>query len=264
MNALPPITIVICTYDRLYEIEQVIKALSENLYYPIDKLTFHIADDNSPTIQEKSYVSKVEDLILAYFSAYRTDGISGKVISPIITSSITNRQGWGANVNKALSLVKDSIIYFTEDDYVLKEPIDLTKWVTLLQRKLYIGMIRFGIEGHTGLVATIKEARIINSMSEGTLTFPYLDLALDQGKGTFGFYRYSNRPHLRHVRFSQFYGKYAEGQKLGKTEEIMNTQIADRYRESPTNAPAIICPLEHIYFNYDHIGHSRQHTAEDI
>ena len=71
---------------------------------------------------------------------------------------------------------------------------------------------------------------------------------------------YSNRPHLKHKRFHQFYGLYPEGLKLGETE----THFAHRVKDKLRDGPWIVALSSGVENSFRHIGVSRQGTELDV
>lgn len=249
----PPVTIVLVTYDRPAEIRTTILALQEHLCYT-GRLSWHIADDGSSS---------------PYLADLRRDFAH---LRP--TFSRTERQGWGANVNKAQLHVKTPYTFLIEDDYVLLRDLDLTACVSLMEMEQRIGMLRFGIVGHgflcqchetdvSGLIPDYRE-NDANRGYTGAGKVNWWEILFEQPRGPFTFYRYSNRPHLKHRRFHEFYGPYPEGFSLGQTEHAVNHRIAERARMSPDKAPLIACPANFTMWHFDHIGQSRQGTEEDV
>jgi glycosyltransferase involved in cell wall biosynthesis len=240
----PRVAIVICTFRREREIRLTIESLLKNLRYP--SFAWYIADDGSGG----DYVNDVALYIRSHDAA-----------SPI-TYTITDREGWGANVNAAMYRVEESFIYFTEDDYLLLRELDLRPFVALLQQYEWMGLVRFGIAAH-GFICKLHECDISQMCPDynessidgpphmGMMNVWEVSRVLPGGPGSF--YRYSNRPHLKHKRFHGHYGLYPTGRSLGRTEEGMNGIIAEA-----DGGPAIVCPAEWVGWHYDHIGHSRQ------
>lgn len=250
MPVWPDATVLICTYDRPREVRLTIDALIKNLTYE-GKIAWHIADDGT-------LGDYVEDII-----AYLVDkGIRRTTI----TSSITLRDGWGRNVNKAIRQITTPYTYFTEDDYLLLRPLDLSPYVALSESERHVGMVRFGLAGHVGLGCYVKAADISRWLPQyregknGTIGgLFYWEIERNVGGGPYGFYKYSNRPHLVHRRFRTAYGLYPEGVSLAQTEDGMNHNIA-RVKDGP----AIVCPANWALWEFDHIGVSRQGTEADL
>lgn len=244
----PRVAIVICTFRREREIRLTIDSLLNNLQYP--SFAWYIADDGSGG----DYVSDI-----ALYIRERD------MVSPI-TYTVTEREGWGANVNAALEHVTEQFIYFTEDDYLLMRPLDLRPFVALLQCHKWVGLVRFGIAGH-GFICKLHECDISGMCPDynesaiplGTGKMNVLEISRTLPGGSCSFYRYSNRPHLKHRRFHDRYGLYPVGRSLGGTEEGMNGAIA-----AAETGPALVCPAEWVAFHFDHIGQSRQLGEYDV
>ena len=225
----PDLTVMIVTYNRPREIRRTTKALEESIVYP-GQLHWHLADDASPG----TYIQDLhQDFSHLKFSA-----------------TSTNRQGWGANVNKALKFIRDDYTFLCEDDYVAVRQIKLHIGVRILEAQPTIGLIRYdGIAGHLGLNLWLREART----PIGTLSY----LEIDRGhSGHLNVY--SNRPHLRHRRFQNVVGYYPEGISLGHTEEAYAHKVIDA---KPGMGLAILS--DGIGRAFDHIGKSRQGTKLD-
>ena len=165
--SMPPVTILIVTYDRPREIRRTIEALKQRIIYD-GTVNWHIADDKSPG----NYVAE----LLQDF--------------PFITShTITNRKGWGANVNRALASIQTDYIYLNEDDYVPFVDLNLTHGVALLEANDEIGAVRYdGIEGHK-LDLRLRE---VKTERVGRLDYLIID------KNSPHLNVYSHRPHLKH------------------------------------------------------------------
>jgi glycosyltransferase involved in cell wall biosynthesis len=228
-TSFPQLTILIVTYDRPREIRQVIDSLRVHIHYP-GPITWHIADDSSPG----NYIA---DLL----NDYKTLAFH---------HTITNRQGWGANVNKALQSITTDYIYLNEDDYIVQKDLDLASGVALLESNTDLGIVRYdGIAGHT-LNLELRE----QNTRLGRLNYlriskhsPHLNV-------------YSNRPHLKHRRLHNTMGLYAEGLSLGQTEE----EFAHRVKDKFPNGPHVAILPDGIPRAFDHIGVSRQGSVFDL
>lgn len=224
------VTIVIVTFERPKEIRQTIQALKQHVKYEGD-LRWHIADDASHSAYIPNIKSDFPELDF--------------------TSTITQRKGWGANVNYALDAAKphSDFIFLCEDDYVATRDIDLTRGVELLEHREKIGLVRYdGLSAHSGLRLYLEELKIDQDR------FDYFIVE----KGSDHLNVYSHRPHLKHVRFHEAYGKYDESLSLGETE----SGFAHRVKDS--NGPEIAILWNGIERAFDHIGKSRQGGEFDI
>lgn len=224
----PPTTIVIITYDRPEEIRATITALKKYLRYE-GLLHWHIADDSSP---------------VGYL-----EGIQTAFPEICFTITVTKRKGWSANVNKALQAIASDFIFLCEDDYVARKYLDLTAGVSLLLAEPSCGLVRYdGLAGHD---LTLHLTEFQNTAGRTAY------LVIERSSQCLNIY--SNRPHLKHRRFHQFYGWYKEGLHLGETEE----EFAHRVRDKE-GGPTIAILADGIERAFDHIGHSRQGTEHDV
>lgn len=225
----PTVGILLVTYDRPKEIRAVIRALKEHIRYQGD-LEWHLADDGSP----EGYVADIrKDFPELEFKV-----------------STTQRKGWGGNVNAGLKYCKHlDYVFMIEDDYVAKRTINLTHGVMLLHKVKDLGLVRYdGIYAHN-LNLRLRELKPTPVGPIG-----YMRIVRESPD----LYVYSNRPHLAHKRFRQFYGDYPVGKPLGLTEEMYAHRIKDRKA-----GPDLACLHDGIACAFDHIGVSRQHTELD-
>ncbi len=228
MNDWPTVAICIVTFDRLREIKMTISALRTHLHYA-GPLVWHIADDSSPSGYLGTILNEFNDL---HF-----------------TTTVTNRQGWGTNVNKALGMLdKYPYAFLTEDDYVAQRSIDLTAGVALMEANTKIGLVRYdGVAAHS---LTLHLEEVESRIGR----FSYMRIDKDSPHLNV----YSNRPHLKHHRFHECYGYYPEGKNLGTTEE----QFAHRIKDQK-HCPDVAILWDGIPMAFDHIGASWQGSAND-
>ena len=227
------VRIIIVTYDRFEEICKTINALIDLIDYNPDNLIWHIADDGTPG----DYLERIAREFRGLY----------------IEATKTYRKGWGANVNKALLSSKEDedYVFICEDDYVANKKIRLSMGVAVLENVPNLGAIRYdGLAGHLGLRLNLQE---IVTPEMGKVDYLIIDPVTSKH-----FNVYSNRPHLRHRRFTNAHGLYKEGLKLGQTE----VEFAHRIRDN--GKPYIGILDGGIVRRFDHIGKSRQHTNEDI
>lgn len=248
---LPPISVVVITYNRPDEIRRTLRALDNNMVYN-GAINWIIADDCSPAPYSEDVLRWCpKNMHLEHYDTVR-------VITP------PQNSGWGANANTALSQVDTDIVLVLEDDYVLTTPINLDPLVALLLENDRVGTVRLdGIAGHRVLAhhAECNVSVYCPNYAQGVAAPGMVHYwVLDNGSPEL--WLYSNRPALRHKRFFDYYGKYAEGLKLGATEEDYAHRVKDKMRDDPDNAPWIVTPLDaNSYFQ--HIGHSYQHSEHD-
>lgn len=225
----PPVTVMIITYNRPNEIRQTIAALHSRIRY-VGDVHWHIADDGSPGDYVNQIVSDFPSLPMTFTK--------------------TRRRGWGANANAALAAIPGQYLFVCEDDYVAMSDVDLTSGVALMQEQSHIGLVRYdGIEGHK---LTVQ----LNTHSSSTAYVQY-GIVLPESADL---YMYSNRPHLVHRRFHDYYGIYPEGLPLGRTEETYAHMVKDH--EEKFYKIAVLSTGIPRAFN--HIGVSYQLTEEDV
>lgn len=247
MKQLPPITVMIITYNRRTELNQTLKALYNYLYYD-GLMRYLIADDCTGGTYQKDVL---RDVGLARMGDETT------------FISTPHNSGWAGNFNHAYSQVKDDFVLLIEDDYVLTRDIDISPLVALMLAHTGIGLVRLdGIAGHKA-VCHVAETDISDYMPHyrqgiglpGKLNYFLMDNSSRE------LWLYSNRPHIKHRRFHEFYGLYPEGLKLGATEESMAHIVKDKM--TLEGAPAIAVPFDaNSYF--DHIGKSYQWSEFDV
>ena len=229
MAGWPEITAVVVTWNRPQMVRATIKALQQCLRYD-GVLRWHLADDKS----EDGYVAS----IVAEFEQLQ------------ISHSVTPRLGWGANVNAALAHIKTPYIFLCEDDYIALRPLNLNQGVALIETVPDIGAVRYdGIAAHA-LNLELRETR-----SEPTGAFSYMRIL----KASPFLNVYSNRPHLAHRRFHEYYGKYPEGLSLAMTEDT----FAKKVYNDRGGGPNVAVLADGVVTAFDHIGQSRQGSAAD-
>lgn len=232
MQKWPVVTVLVITYRRPIEIRRTLDALRRYLCYE-GEIQWHLADDGSPSDYLPQLLVDYDDIRFSW--------------------TITERKGWGANVNKALRYINADYIFMCEDDYVAQRPLDLTCGVALMQAVQDIALVRYdGLEGHA-LTLHLEEV----ATELGTINYLRIDPVLSKHLNV-----YSNRPHLFHRRFIDFYGPYPEGKRIGETEEAYAHHVRDLGREN-TNAPWLVALSDGVPRAFEHIGATWQGTEHD-
>lgn len=255
MTELPPINVVIITFLRRDMFRRTVDNLIDKLHYS-GPISWIIADDSTP---EPDY----QNFCLSVFRKTWSNGLPDH--HEIRVEGTPQNSGWGANANNAISKCEHDIVFFIEDDYVLTRPLDLSPFVALLLENDAVGLVRMdGIAGHRGINCQTAETNIRDYLpghrdGVGGLGDVHYWL-IDQRSSHLNVY--SNRPHLKHRRFHEFYGPYPEGYRLGQTESMFAHTVKDKMRANPNAAPALAIPLNaNSYF--DHIGVSFQLSEWD-
>lgn len=250
----PIVSVLIVTYDRPLEIRRTIFALCKHLYYPQDRLRFHLSDDASPPLREAVNNCPAGTPYVDY--------IRQQFPCLSFSHTTTDRAGWGANVNAGMRycLQHSDYVFLCEDDYVALRDLDLEAGVALLEStedlhkpgpapaREPIGLVRFdGIAAHW-LNLQLREADTrIGAVS-------YLKIGLDSPFLN----AYSHRPHLKHKRFHEAYGYYPEGLRLGETESAFAHAVKGK-----ASGPWLVTLGDGIERAFEHIGKSRQGTEYD-
>jgi len=217
MTEWPPVIVLIITYRRLNLALETIRSVKERLDYP--NFGFHIADDGSG----KDYIDALANEIGPTYSLKVSDA---------------KRGGVGKNMNLGIAgcLERADMWLHLEDDWVLRQPLDLRPCVRLLMENDQIGMVRLG-----RLAAGLQA----HSIAGAEALWWHLVRASDT-------YIYSGNAALKHRRFHDAYGRYREGLHPGQTELTMCHQF------NKGKGPGIVWPAwmstEETFY---HIGDSQ-------
>ena len=221
---MEPIVVILQTYRRTDCALRTIAAARRNLIYG-GPLYWYVADDGSPAEHVSAVLEAVGGDLLAYHST---------------------RRGYGGNANAAWDAADQigALTFWLEDDWELRQPLDLYAYACLLMETSEVGMVRLGalnldIRGrtwaHGGRVywKLDKEPHL-----EGTPVF-------------------TGHPSLRHRRYRDVYGSYPEGLTPGETE----LAYAYQFRMGPQDAPGIVWPADYPAMGYfGHIGEIKTET----
>lgn len=146
--------------------------------------------------------------------------------------------GLGANLNRLIEGADSDYLFQLDDDHHLLEPLNLDRHIRELEWNKKVGWIRLmGMAYHDYCAKLVGEYWHIYWQS------PEL-------------YIPSNRPHLKHRRFHDYYGLYQEGLSLGETEESFCKQCKDHDGHSIK----VAVPLNDV--KWDHVGESWQLKGE--
>ncbi len=183
MSDYPVVIALIITYRRLQLALETIRSVKQRLSYP--NIGFHIADDGSGP----EYVERLLAEIGGSYSVEVTDA---------------QRQGVGANMNLgiAAALKRADLWLHLEDDWVLREPLDLEPCVRLLMGDESIGMVRLArLSGGLRGATFGAENRVWWRLERNSDTYVFVGGAA-----------------LRHRRFHDAFGPYRRGLAPGETE----------------------------------------------
>lgn len=212
---MPPVLIILLTYKRTEYALRTIASAIQHLRYPA--LHWYIADDGS----EIEHLAAVDN-------ALRRENVYGKHTLPGGT--------YGANANIAWSKSIDltPLTLWLEDDWELRETVDLMPFASLLMERNDIGMVRLGYL-NLGM-------RGVTFGHSGHL---YWELDRDSPDA----YVFTGHPSLRHWRFRDAYGEYTPGRLPGETELDMAWSFRTK------QGPGIVWPGEWpVNGHFGHIG----------
>jgi hypothetical protein len=203
----PPVTILLLTFKRTDYAIRTVQAVAKHIRYQGD-LLWYVADDGS----DEEHWRTVNTLI---------DSISDKRIGYHTLPGGT----YGENASKGWHVALDhcDITLFLEDDWELRQELNITPYVNLLMNTPRIGMVRMGYL-NLGMRGTV-----FGHMGK---LFWELDRTVDP-------YVCTGHPCLRHRRFREAYGAIPAGLNPGETE----LAYALQYRDA-VFGPEIVWPAE--------------------
>lgn len=180
MTDWPLVAILLITYKRTELAVRAIRGVQRFLDYP--NVAWHVADDGSRQEHIKAIMDTIE-----------------------VGAGFTNaeRHGVGRSMNLGMDacLAKANYILWLEDDWELTAPFDLRPCVQLMKEREDIGMVRLGY------ISPGIRGELISGADR-------LWWMLDKGPT----YTFTGHASLRHRRFCETYGHYAEGLAPGETE----------------------------------------------
>lgn len=188
MSDYPPIWVMLTTYRRTEMALRTVRAIKQNLIYP--NLGWYISDDGT---DDPNHINSILEEIGSEYQKHTYNSA---------------RKGVGHGMNYVLQNVFEHyghLVLSMEDDWELNRPVEFVPYVKTLMDHPEHGMIRFGYLSPNLLGYNISE--------EGKLFW-----RLDNNGET---YRYAGHPHLKHLRFHEFYGYFDEGLTPGMTELSM-------------------------------------------
>jgi hypothetical protein len=221
---MEPITVILQTYRRTDVALRTIVAARRNLIYG-GAVRWYVADDGSPQAHCDAVLEAVGGDLMAWHS---------------------ERRGYGANANAAWSAVDQvgALTLWLEDDWELRQPLDLYSYACLLMETEEIGMVRLGV-----LNLDIRA----RSWAHGGLVY----WKLDREPHIEGTPVFTGHPSLRHRRYRTAHGNYPEGLTPGDTE----LAYAYQFRWASQDAPGIVWPADYPAMGYfGHIGTVKTET----
>lgn len=209
----PALAVVIVTYNRRAALLETLRRLDEHLDYAGPRHLI-IADDGSDDGTQEAVRSAYPGAVLVQSA----------------------RSGMGANTNAGLraAFARTEYVLQLQDDMHLLRHFDLHPHIARLRDDPTAGFIRlWGAGGHR-YTATLDEAHWRVDWASDELYIP------------------SDRPHVKHWRFHQWFGFYPEGLKAAATEDAWCHQCKDRGIDG---APQVLVPhAVDIERNFAHVG----------
>lgn len=221
---LPTVCINLLTKNRTEYMVPCVKKALDNLKYE-GKLVWYISDGGS----EKSHRDKVDEII------------PREMILGRHSFSVSPGKSWNIGLKEIFKSV--DIYLRLEDDYVLKDYLDITVWVKLLMTQTDIGMVRLG-----------QIVKYLDSVTVGYYTYTHVgyteETYLELGKQKL--YTYSGHPCLIHKRLHDEFGYFEEGISPGEVECKFDEVVRKRF------IPKIVFPWDMGKYGtwgvWDHIG----------
>lgn len=224
----PPVKVIIPTYNRPEILARTIQLLNENLHYS-GELHYWIGNDGDDECE----------LARGQITARRTVNI---IPGPRKQGT---PKGLGGNLNRLLRL-SGTFFLQMDDDHHLVLPLNLDPHVRELAAYSMACWIRLmGVSSHP-YVADLRGHYWYVSWDSPFLYIP------------------SNRPHIKHIWFHEYFGYYPEKCMLGVTEEAFCHQCVDKHRDDPRDGePMVLIPLNSQSESaWQHVGQSWQTQGE--
>jgi glycosyltransferase involved in cell wall biosynthesis len=160
---------------------------------------------------------------------------------PSVTVLSGPRAGLGGNLNQLIANATEPLMMQMDDDHILRAPLELCPHVNELMENDDAGWIRLmGIEDHS-YTANLRGRYWYLSWTSEELYIP------------------SNRPHLKHRRWLDFFPPYVEGVSLYQTEVKYCAQCKDKAKQLHYKVPQVLVPLNSLSeTGWDHVGESWQ------
>ncbi len=233
MTDLPTVVIMLMTYKRTEYALRTIEAARELLSYD-GELLWYVADAGSPIEDLKILGDAIPDEI--FFGRH----------TMIESNTLTPGQNWNKGIKRIFE--KHTIYFRLEDDFMLHAPLDITKWVRLLDYNDKVGMIRLGLMT-VGTQIAVKGQVVPSDVGHDR------DIYLHVLKSAQ--YCFSGHPSLVHKRFHEAYDYFPEDRDPGQCEVDFDGVIRTR------EGPEIWIPFDMGRYGtwgaFSHIGNERSY-----
>lgn len=224
MENPPDLAICLVTYKRTPEALRTIIGVCNNLEYPQSKRRWFINDDGSPVEHVRTIL-----MMLEYY---------GETVGFVNTERFGDNnagKGWNMTLGKAHEY--SDYVLWLEDDWELRTKYYMEAQLSILHNYEDVGMVTFRGSGIDCLLKNIK--------LDGQHYLEFFD----------GPYIYSGNPHLRHARFTQFYGWFPENMNPSYLEWQYDGWIRQKKRQG---GPKILRPAGIDEWGlFSHIGRER-------
>jgi hypothetical protein len=209
------VAIGLVTYKRLEEALRTIESTCMNLIYPKELIKWFISDDGSGEEYVNELTKKLDEWRFGYWLR------SGRIRKEGHEESYFCGKGWNMALGNAHQY--SDFVLWLEDDWILDEPLNLSLYVKLLQKREDVGAVSFRILS--------IETDVRTKGFDGRMYVQYLRTSQ---------YAYSGNPILRHGRFVKHYGWFDEETNPGGIELAYD----DKYRLDEKDGPTIWRPLD--------------------
>lgn len=213
---IPPIWVLLTTYQRTDIALQTIRGIKKNLQYA--NIGWVITDDSTGG----DHLQRLKDEIGTTYS--------------MVTYDNEKHLGVGHNMNHGLRKIWEmgaDLTLVLEDDWLLEKPFDPTNAVNLLMNNADIGMVRWGY------LSAGLNADVISRENHLWLKFNANNYQ----------YIYAGHASLRHKRLHQSAGMFTEGLRPGANE----LDFCGKYNSKPN--PAIVWDMDYGHIGpFAHIG----------
>lgn len=217
MSAVEPILIILLTNGRTSYALRTVESACQHIVYP--DVRWYIADDSKDEENYRALRACLEANGAQLWDYHHRPGIS---------------YGENANIAWDKSIDLTRLTFWLEDDWELRERLELRPYADLLMDREEFGMVRLGYL-NIGMVG--------KTIGHGGYLYWWLHRESDEA------YVFTGHPSLRHWRFRHAYGPYVEGLKPGESE----LAYAWQFRTKP--GPGILWPAHiGIYGPFGHIG----------
>lgn len=207
MDNLPILAIVLLTYKRTVEALATVNSTCELLGYPKELRRWYIADDGS----DRLHVGAILNVLRG-----RGEEVIGYHNEKFSDKQFACGKGWNKGLGECHQAT--DFVLVLEDDWKLENSLDMLPAVKLLQDKQEVGIVSFRILSVGADVHTVGY--------DGRVYLKYLRNTQ---------YAYSGNPHIRHARYTKYYGWYAEDRNPG----LIELDQDDHYRLDVQDGPEI-------------------------